>query len=174
MKEDSEKEAVINRFKSVLDGMNQVPAGDFNSLCGNLQSVCDAFHQALAERFEPALNTFLAQSPHATLAEKRGLSAQTNAVLSSLGLAILCEKTRKQAFLGGDAGNDPRRGRFQLRITEDPNFQRTKTSVDLFHLHLVPRHTQQSSEHSVSSWPERIRPPREGPPATPQQNLHKR
>lgn len=159
MEGNQESSGAIQRLRSAVDALERGGHPRFENEVKVLLQLRQAFHEVLAERLEPTLNNYLKTRPHDALSDKRALAAEAGAVLRRLGLAIRCDRTGKETYLYGDGSNDAIRGRFQLRSVTNPNFDRTRASVRLFPVSLMPATTPAASpEESRSTSRDLLRP----------------
>lgn len=103
--------------KAFRELFNQFPT-DYSALRTATIILTQAFHDALAARFEQPFNEFLRTLPQNTPSEKQQLAKLANQELSRVGLAIRDPGTGRSAFLMVDPSTPPA-GAFRLEILDE-------------------------------------------------------
>lgn len=150
------KDTIQELLKRACELVEDEKTCSYAELVMRLRDAQQAFHEAVAERFAPALNSHLGGLPSDRHTEKQAIARDVNADLRSLGLAIACPKTGKPAVLLASPGHEPSKGRFQIGLIDAlaTNRARHSSSVALPVLSLRPR--AYGSQTSCGQWTNRI------------------
>jgi hypothetical protein len=152
VKEETERPVTQDRQKWLHDFLTSKDSYPLSQLMPQLHRATDLFLHEIAERVCGPMNDYLRTMPQATLEEKKALAKWLNAQLGAMGLAIRCPKSNSPAFVVADIGDNPRVGRFQLRVSDNGESSRSRTTlsrVELPRLEFTPVH---GSGPNVSKW----------------------
>jgi hypothetical protein len=160
-KDKSQNSLVLERRQRILqllDAPADLPLGEFLTRAHRAEG---AFLTQLASQLAPIMNRHLRQQPHETYEQKKTLAKWLNAELGALALSIRCPRTGQPAFLVGDVGDDPAKGRFQINATaEDGGRKRTVSSTGLLDLDFIgdfPKPPCREMDASRLSWGRTVR-----------------
>ena len=146
--------AALERIKALLE--REQPS-DYQSVRKRLRKAVELFHDAVAQRFEPALNDYAATLafPQDDLAAKQALARHVSAEMRALGVGLRTADG-KIATLRAMPNNNQPSGRFVIEEIGEER-RKVKTSSSLPRLELVGRPAF-LAERDAAPWAERVGP----------------
>lgn len=128
-----------SRRQAIAAFLFEQPSSDYDTALVQLQAANRLFREELAERLEPALNTFVKNASPESLHQRREIARRVNAELATLGLSLYSDRTHSEAYLKANTA-DNATGRYQLMsMRKTGDWRAAESSVSHIPLRLTPR-----------------------------------